>query len=75
MREGYARVDKRTYNNAAGKIRKVRCQCTGDGAIKTSKEFQKDQLEGKSWDRADYFNYKEVEEMCPKCGFFRWYKI
>ena len=74
MRAGYVRVSANSGNKAAGKIRKVRCECTGDGILL----FWHSDGDTHKRTISNYFYDGETgnaKDECPKCTRLRWYTI
>jgi hypothetical protein len=75
MKAGYMIVPPDSSGTAVGKIRKMRCQCTGDGTISASKLYEEDK--DKSWaeKRVNYFILADGVTVlrCPECHIGIWY--
>ena len=72
MKQGYMRVLPDPTGTAVGKIRKIRCTCTGDGLIITSKLWDPDT----PWKekKVNYFTDAKNDIItCPNCGTSIWY--
>ena len=75
MKAGYMVVGPDPSGTAVGKIRKMRCCCTGDGTISDSKLYEEDK--DKSWaaKRVNFFMIADSYTVlkCPKCNRGIWY--
>ena len=78
MKAGYAIVSPMAYTLAAGKRRKIRCKCTGDGLLIDSKQHRKGVEENARFKYCDFFNHGETGNLpgiCPECEEHQWYTI
>lgn len=72
MKAEYKRVGPDPTGTAVGKIRKMRCKCTGDGLLTGHKLYE----EGTPWEQSKVNFFMDGAghiERCPKCDTGLWY--